>query len=377
MIKFNKPYYTGKETYYIQDAIHTQRKISGNGFYTKKCQNYFEEKYGYRKTLMTTSCTDALEMASILIGLEQGDEVIVPSFTFVSSANAFVLRGAKMVFCDSERDNPNMDANLLEALITDKTKAIVVVHYAGVACDMDKIMALAKQHNIFVVEDAAQAIDSTYKGRPLGGIGHLGAISFHETKNIISGEGGLLIVNDESMVARSEILWEKGTNRSAFFRGEIDKYNWVDIGSSYLPSDILSAFLWSQLESLEDIQKRRIEIWNRYYEGLKELETRGTVELPRIPDYAVNNAHMFYVICDSESTRSELIKYLNAKEIFPVSHYISLHKSPYVEHTYSDRVELPNSDKYSDRLLRLPYYYELKEKDQELVISEIKEFFKG
>ena len=263
MINFNEPYCTGNEPKYIQDAIN-RGKLSGNGYYTKKCQHFLEEKLGVKKCLLTTSCTDALEMCAILLDIQPGDEVIMPSYTFVSTANAFVLRGAKIVFCDSRPDHPGMDESLIEGLLTEKTKAIVPVHYAGVACDMDKIMSIAKQHDLFVVEDAAQAIDSHYKGKPLGSIGHLAAFSFHETKNISSGEGGALIINDDRFLERSEIIWEKGTNRSAFWRGEVDKYGWVDIGSSFLPSEITAAFLWAQLESLEKIQEQRKSIWNAY-----------------------------------------------------------------------------------------------------------------
>ena len=269
-IPFNKPYMTGKETQYIEQAVNSG-KISGNGLFTKKCQDFFENKYGFIKCLLTTSCTDALEMAAILLNIKQGDEVIMPSFTFVSTANAFVLRGAKIIFADSKKDHPNIDENLLESLITPKTKAIVVVHYAGVACEMDTIMSLAKKHNIYVVEDAAQAIDSFYKGKPLGSIGHLSAFSFHETKNIQCGEGGMLAINDEQFKERAEIIWEKGTNRSAFFRGEVNKYGWVDIGSSFLPSEISAAFLWAQLESLDKIQNKRKEIYKHYQNELKSL----------------------------------------------------------------------------------------------------------
>ncbi|MCB0513731.1 MAG: dTDP-4-amino-4,6-dideoxygalactose transaminase, partial [Bacteroidetes bacterium] len=280
MINFNKPYFTGKETEYIQQAVQSG-KISGDGMFTKKCHQFFESKYGFKKCLLTTSCTDALEMAAILIDIKEGDEVIMPSFTFVSTANAFVLRGANIIFADSYFDNPNIDADAIEQLITPKTKAIVVVHYAGMACDMDKIIELANKYKLFVIEDAAQAIDSFYisKGtkKPLGSIGHLAAFSFHETKNIISGEGGMLVINDERFIERAEIIREKGTNRSKFFRGEVDKYGWVDIGSSFLPSDIIAAFLYAQLENLDAIQTKRKEIWNSYFEGLKTLEERKLI----------------------------------------------------------------------------------------------------
>lgn len=306
MIPFNKPYLTGKETEYIEDAVKSG-KISGNGIYTQKCQAFFEEKYGFKKTLMTTSCTDALEMCAILANINQGDEVIIPSYTFVSTALAFVRQGAKIVFADSYSDNPNIDADKIEQLITPKTKAIVPVHYAGVACDMHKIMQLAEKYNLLVIEDAAQAIDSYYTfpdgtKKALGSIGHMAAFSFHETKNIISGEGGLLAINDDRFIERAEIIWEKGTNRSQFFRGEINKYGWVDTGSSFLPSEIISAFLWAQLENLDDIQERRKNIWNTYYEGLSSLKDKLT--LPTIPSYATNNAHMFYLVCNSLEERT-------------------------------------------------------------------------
>jgi len=362
MIPFNKPYFTGKETEYIKEAVASGR-ISGNGKYTKKCQQFFEEKYGFKKTLLTTSCTDALEMAAILINLKEGDEVIMPSYTFVSTANAFVLRGAKIVFADSLPNHPNMDCYTLEALITPKTKVIVPVHYAGVACDMDVIMELAKKHNLFVVEDAAQAIDSYYTGKdgikkPLGSIGHLAAFSFHETKNIISGEGGMLAINDEQFINRAEIIWEKGTNRSAFFRGEVDKYGWVDIGSSFLPSEIIAAFLWAQLENLEDIQKTRKSHWEQYNSLLSEWANHNKISLPEIPNYATNNAHMFFLVCKNLDQRTSLIQHLKENNILAVFHYISLHKSPFYKEKHDDRI-LPETDKFTDCLLRLPLFYEL------------------
>ncbi|MBJ2174575.1 dTDP-4-amino-4,6-dideoxygalactose transaminase [Aureibaculum sp. A20] len=373
MIPFNKPYLTGKETTYIEDAV-TSGKISGNGIFTKKCQFFFEKKYGFNKTLLTTSCTDALEMASILINIKAGDEVIMPSYTFVSTANAFVLRGANIIFADSKEEHPNIDETKIEGLITPKTKAIVVVHYAGHACEMDTIMAIALKHNLFVIEDAAQAIDSFYKGKALGSIGHLATFSFHETKNIISGEGGLLVINDEQFGDRAEIIWEKGTNRSAFFRGDVDKYGWVDVGSSFLPSDIISAFLYAQLENLLDIQQKRKAIWNTYYEQLKPLEKKGLVKLPKVPENSTNNAHMFYLVCNSNEDRKGLIKHLKANHIHAVFHYLSLHKSPF----YIDKYEgekLVNTDNFSEVLLRLPLYYELSRNMQEKIIQKINEYF--
>lgn len=375
MINFNKPYLTGKETQYIEDAV-ASGKISGNGKYTQLCQEFFEQKYGFGKCLLTTSCTDALEMAAILINIEPGDEVIIPSYTFVSTSNAFVLRGAKIIFADSNQDNPNIDASKLEALITPKTKAIVPVHYAGIACDMDAIMELANRYNLFVIEDAAQAIDSFYTGKDgvkkaLGSIGHLAAFSFHETKNIISGEGGMLAINDMQFANRAEIIWEKGTNRSAFFRGEINKYGWVDIGSSFLPSEVIAAFLWAQIEHLDEIQDKRKAIWNLYYNGLKEATIEQSFRLPYIPEYATNNAHMFYLVFESLEKRNECITRLKNKEIHAVFHYLSLHKSPYYADKY-DGEALLFSDNYSDTLLRLPFYFELLSDNIELIIKTIK-----
>lgn len=308
-------------------------------------------------------------MAAILLNIKEGDEVIMPSYTFVSTANAFVLRGAKIIFADSKSNHPNIDETKIESLITKKTKAIVVVHYGGVACEMDTIMNLAEQYNLFVVEDAAQAIDSFYKRKPLGSIGHLATFSFHETKNIQCGEGGMLVINDEQFVERAEIIWEKGTNRSAFFRGEIDKYGWVDIGSSFLPSDVTAAFLWAQLGNLERIQNRRKEIWNLYYKELLPLE-RIDVKLPYVPDYGANNAHLFYILCRSAKERLELIQYLKQNEINAVFHYLSLHKSKFYKNKYNGEA-LPNTDNYADKLLRLPLFYELTEEQQIKVIKSI------
>ena len=371
MIPFNKPYLTGKETEYIEDAVRSG-KISGNGKYTQLCQSFFEEKLGVKKSLLTTSCTDALEMAAILINIQAGDEVIMPSYTFVSTSNAFVLRGANIIFADSYANNPNIDAEKIEALITAKTKAIVPVHYAGIACDMDKIMELSNKYNLYVIEDAAQAIDSYYTGKKkkkkaLGSIGHLAAFSFHETKNIISGEGGMLAINDEQFINRAEIIWEKGTNRSAFFRGEVDKYGWVDIGSSFLPSEIIAAFLWAQLENLEDIQKIRKQHWEAYYRQLLNWAAMNEIELPIVPNYATNNAHMFFIKCKSIEQRTNLINGLKEKNIHPVFHYISLHNSPFYKDKHDGR-ELVQSDNFTNKLLRLPLFYEL---DVQEVINQI------
>jgi len=373
-INFNKPYLSGNETNYIKEAV-LSSKISGDGIFTKKCHDFFEKKYGFKKVLLTTSCTDALEMAAILLDIKEGDEVIAPSYTFVSTVNAFVLRGAKIVFVDSNKENPNMDAETIEALITPKTKVILPVHYAGIACDMGKIMDIANKYNLFVVEDAAQAIDSCYYDKPLGSIGHLAAFSFHETKNIISGEGGMLVINDERFIKRAEIIREKGTNRSSFFRGEVDKYGWVDIGSSFLPSDIIAAFLYAQIENIEDIQTKRKHIWHRYNTSLKELETVGEIKLPYIPEYATNNAHMYYILCKDLEERSALIEYLKKEDIHPVFHYLSLHKSPFYVGKHDGR-ELKKSDNYADTLLRLPFYYELADEQIDFICGLIKAFYK-
>ena len=375
-IPFNKPCLTGKETHYIYQAVYTG-KLSGNGYFTKMCQQFFEEHYGFKKCLLTTSGTDALEMCAMLCNLKPGDEVIVPSYTFVSTALAFLREGANVIFADSMEFNPNLDAEKLESLITPRTRVIVPVHYAGVACDMDAIMSIAKKYNLLVVEDAAQAIDSYYKGRPLGSIGHLAAFSFHETKNITAGgEGGLLTINDERFVRRSEILWEKGTNRAEFFRGAVNKYGWVDMGSSFLPSEINAAFLWAQLENLEEIQNKRRKIWALYYQGLKGLAAEGKFRLPQIPDYATNNGHMFYLVCRNLEERTGLIDYLKKHEIVAPFHYLSLHKSDYYTQHYKEFVkELPVCDMYADCLVRLPLFYELNEEQINQIMTLINEYY--
>ena len=380
-IPFNKPYLTGNETKYIEEAVRSG-KISGNGMFTQRCQQFFENRYGFKKCLLTTSCTDALEMAAILCDIQPGDEVIIPSYTFVSTALAFVRQGAKIVFADSMANHPNIDADKIEALITSRTKVIVPVHYAGVACDMDKIMALADKYNLLVVEDAAQAIDSYYnplppKGgscSPLGARGSLSAFSFHETKNIISGEGGMLAINDERFIHRAEIILEKGTNRAEFFRGEVNKYGWVDTGSSFLPSEIIAAFLWAQIENLDDIQQRRKALWQMYYDGLKPLADKGYFKLPEIPDYATNNAHMFYLVCRSLEERTALIAHLRRNDILSVFHYLSLHSSDYYRDKHDGR-KLPNCDHFADCLVRLPMFYELKGEEVDYIIKSIKAFF--
>ena len=375
-IPFNKPHLTGSEFTYIQDAVNSMR-LCGNGKYTQMCQDYLQKRYGFGKCLLTSSCTDALEMAAILINIQPGDEVIMPSYTFVSTANAFVLRGAKIVFTDSRPDHPGMDEDSIEALVTPKTKAIVPVHYAGVACDMDKIMDVANRHNLFVVEDAAQAIDSYYKGkdgvkRPLGSIGHLAAFSFHETKNIISGEGGMLAVNDMQFAHRAEIIWEKGTNRSAFYRGEVDKYGWVDVGSSFLPSEMVAAFLWAQLEHLDAIQNTRTQIWDTYKQNLQEWALTNGVRLPYIPEFATNNAHMFYLVFPNLEARTNCINSLKENQVSAVFHYLSLHKSLFYAEKHDGRV-LNSCEVYSDGLLRLPMFTGMNVNEQNLVNGILKE----
>ena len=372
MIPFNKPYVTGRENPYLNDAI-KKGKISGNGYYTKLCQNYFTQHLENEKNLCTTSCTDALEMCAILTEIKPGDEVIMPTYTFVSTANAFILRGAKVVFVDSRKDHPGMDEELIEELITEKTKALVVVHYAGVACDMDKVLKIAKQHKLIVIEDAAQAIDSCYKGKALGSIGDLGTFSFHETKNIQCGEGGLLSINNAIYKERAEIIWEKGTNRSAFWRGEVNKYSWVDIGSSFLPSELNTSFLFAQLEEIEKIQKRRKHIWEKYSAGLKILEKKN-VMLPQIPNYATNNAHLFYFICNSLNERTALIEFLKKEGVMAVFHYICLHDSPYFFNKHDGR-EMPNAKKFENCLVRLPLWVSMTDEEVQFVIKKILEFY--
>ena len=378
MINFNQPHLTGKEAHYMYEAVY-EGKLSGNGKFTKRCQAWFEQRYGFAKTLLTTSGSDALEMCAMLCNLKPGDEVIIPSYTFVSTALAFLREGAKVVFADSMKRNPNLDAQTLEALITPHTRVIVPVHYAGVACDMDAIMAVANKHNLLVVEDAAQAIDSYYTSNikhkilPLGGIGHLAAFSFHETKNITAGgEGGLLVVNDERFIRRAEIIWEKGTNRAEFFRGEVNKYGWVDMGSSFLPAEINAAFLWAQLENLDDIQAKRKQLWNRYYDNLSKVH--ASFSLPDIPDYATNNAHMFYLVLPDLEKRTAFIKYLKEHGIGAVFHYLSLHSSEYYRARHDGR-QLPECDRYADCLVRLPLFYDLTIEQVDFICDTIRDFF--
>ena len=374
MIDFNRPYLTGDEEKYIFEAVRNG-KISGNGKHTNLCQDFFQNRFGFKKSLLTTSCTDALEMSALLSNIDEGDEVIVPSYTFVSSALAFVRERAKIVFADSLANHPNMDTSKIKDLITEKTRAIVVVHYAGVACDMDPVMELAAKHNLIVIEDAAQAIDSTYKGKPLGSIGHFGTFSFHETKNIQCGEGGMLAINDDQYANRAEIIWEKGTNRAEFFRGEVNKYGWVDIGSSFLPSEITSAYLYAQLQHLDNIQSKRKAIWERYYEHLSSLHELGHLELPTLPDFATNNAHMFFIITNSIEQRSKLISHLRSNEIHAVFHYLALHDSSYYTDKHDGR-ELPNAEKFENCLLRLPLFNDLKLEQVDLICKTIKQFYK-
>tara|TARA_B110000261_G_scaffold140246_1_gene160159 strand:+ start:858 stop:1985 length:1128 start_codon:yes stop_codon:yes gene_type:complete len=373
MIPFNKPFLTGEETAYIEQAVNSG-KISGNGMFTEKCQYFFEKNYGIKKVLLTTSCTDALEMCALLLNIKEGDEIIMPSYTFVSTANAFILRGAKIIFCDSKRNHPNIDETKIEKLISARTKAIVVVHYAGVACEMDTILSIAKKYKLFVVEDAAQAIESYYKEKPLGSIGHLATFSFHETKNIQCGEGGLLAINDKQFIERAEIIWEKGTNRAAFWRDEVDKYNWVDIGSSFLPSEINTAFLYAQLEELKTIQNKRKSIWKQYYKELDKLIELG-IELPYIPEYATNNAHIFYLICRSEKERTKLIEHLKENKINAVFHYICLHDSPYYKEKHEGS-KMATAKRYENCLLRLPLWVGINDKEVDLIIHNVLKFYK-
>lgn len=375
MISFNKPPYTGNEDQYVLAAMRSP-KISGDGEYSKRCQAWFEEKTGCQKALLTPSCTHALEMAAILIDVQPGDEIIMPSYTFVSTANAFVLRGAKIVFVDIRPDTMNIDESLIEAAITPKTKAIVPVHYAGVACEMDTIMAIAERHRLFVIEDAAQGMMSTYKGRQLGSIGHMGAYSFHETKNYTSGgEGGLLLINDARFINRAEIIREKGTNRSQFFRGMVDKYSWVDIGSSYLPCDIQAAFLWGQLEKAHDINQNRLKTWSSYYEELHILGEKGNITLPSVPADCVHNAHMFYLKVRDLAERTAILEYLKFRGILAVFHYVPLHSATAGPQFSRFNGEDLHTTKESERLIRLPIWYGINEEEISHIINAVTEFY--
>lgn len=376
MIDFNIPPYIGKELNYIQEAVESG-KICGDGAFTKKCSDWMEKRYGAKKVLLTTSCTHALEMAAHLAKIQLGDEVILPSYTFVSTADAFVLRGAKLVFVDIRPETMNLDERLVEEAITEKTKAILPVHYAGVACEMDTIMEIAKKRHLFVVEDAAQGIESSYKGKALGTIGDFGCYSFHETKNYSMGEGGALLIQDQEYIEKAEVLREKGTNRSRFFRGEIDKYTWVDFGSSYLPSELNAAYLWAQLESAEQIFNDRMATWNFYHESLKDLEEKEKIVRPYIPPYASHNAHMYYIKTKDMEERTRLIRFLKEKGIHCVFHYIPLHSSEAGKKFGTFYGEDRYTTKESERLLRLPMYYGMKERDRQYVVEEIHNFYKN
>lgn len=376
MISFNVPPVAGKELIYLEEAIRS-KKICGDGAFTKRCSRWLEEQTGSERVLLTTSCTHATELAAILTDIKPGDEVIMPSYTFVSTADAFVLRGAKAVFVDIRPDTMNIDETLIEDAITEKTRAIVPVHYAGVSCEMDTICDIAKRYNLYVIEDAAQGVMATYKSRPLGTIGDYGCYSFHETKNLSMGEGGALLIKDKANILRAEIVREKGTNRSQFFRGEIDKYTWMDAGSSYLPSELNAAYLWAQLEDAQKIYDDRMRSWNLYYEQLKPLADEGRIELPVIPEGCVHNAHMFYIKTKDLKERTDLIFYLKGKQINSVFHYIPLHSSPAGKRLGVFHGEDKYTTRESERLLRLPMYYGLGKENIECVTESIKNFYKG
>ena len=368
MIPFNKPYMTGKELWYISQA-HANGHLAGDGQFTARCSAWLQERVGCQKALLTNSCTAALEMSAILADIGPGDEVIMPSYTFVSTANAFALRGAIPVFVDIRPDTLNIDETKIEAAITERTKAIVPVHYAGVACEMDTIMEIARRHELLVIEDAAQGVVATYKCRPLGSIGHMGTFSFHETKNIISGEGGALLVNDPKLVERAEIIREKGTNRSQFLRGQVDKYTWVDLGSSFLPGEILAAFLWAQMEEADSITQRRLAIWDRYHAAFEEAESRGQVRRPIVPAGCTHNAHMYYLLLSDLEHRSAFIERLREKKISPVFHYVPLHSAPMGQRLGRASGDMTHTDSLSQRLVRLPLWLGLEE-HFERVVSE-------
>jgi dTDP-4-amino-4,6-dideoxygalactose transaminase len=376
MIPFNQTYFTGEEQHYIQQAI-ALKVVSGNGMFTHKCQVLLQHKYVLNKVLLTNSCTAALEMSALLANIQSGDEVIMPSYTFVSTANAFILRGAKIVFADSREDHPGIDEEAIEHLITDKTKALIIVHYAGVACDMRKIMQLSEKYNLLVIEDAAHAIDSYYtfgsEKKALGSIGHLGAFSFHGTKNITCGEGGALIINDNNYSDRAVILHEKGTNRNDFTKGLVNKYEWVDVGSSFLPSEITAAFLFAQLDHIDTIQSQRLKIWNHYHKIISVFAKKFGITTPAIPDYAIHNASIFYIVLPSKQVRDGLLIFLQQKGITAAFHYTSLHQSKYFKKHYSGGLLL-NADRYSDTLLRLPLFCELNLQHVESICNAIEEY---
>lgn len=373
MIPFNKPYYSGKEKSFIAKAMET-KILTGDMKMIRDCESFLEKKYFFKKVFLTNSCTMALEMAALVADIQPGDEVILPSYTFVSTANAFALRGAKLVFIDSKAEHPNMDEHQIESLITDKTKAIVVVHYAGVSCDFSIVKAIANKHQLLIVEDAAQCIDSYYNDMPLGTIGDIACFSFHETKNIHCGEGGFIAINNTKLIPKVEIVRNKGTNRSAFTKGEVAKYEWIDLGYSAMPSAISAAFLFPQLEKIEKVQKKRLKLWKNYLKKLKPLQKTKQIQLPVIPKFASNNAHIFYFVCSSNNERNDLINFLDSNGIQAVFHYQSLHYSPYFQSKHDGR-SLPNSDKYSEQLVRLPLFYDLNTEEQELICSKIIEFY--
>lgn len=373
MIPFNKPYYSGKEKSYIAKAMET-KILTGDMKMIRDCESFLEKKYRFKKAFLTNSCTMALEIAALVIDIQSGDEVILPSYTYVSTANAFALRGAKLVFVDSKSNHPNMDEKLIESLITDKTKAIVLVHYSGISCDFSVIQDLAKKHNLFIIEDAAQCIDAYYLDSPIGTLGDIACFSFHETKNIHCGEGGFIAINNPSLLEKTEIIRNKGTNRTAFTKGEVSKYEWINLGFSSMPSAISAAFLFSQLEKIEKVQKKRLKLWKNYFKKLKPLQKLKKIQLPVIPEYSSNNAHIFYFVCATEKERNDLIKFLDSNGIQAVFHYQSLHASPYYKSKHGER-DLPNADKYSQCLLRLPLFYDLKTEEQEFICSKVIEFY--
>ncbi len=377
MIPFNKPYISGNELKYIEDVI-SSRELAGDGKYTKKCEEFFEQRFGFKKAILTTSCTDALEMAVLLMDIQPGDEVIIPSFTYVSTANVFAMHGARIVFADCKSHFPILDEESIEELITSKTKAIVPVHYSGVSCNMERIMEIALRHNIFVLEDAAMAINCHFKSSKnevhnLGGIGHFSAFSFHDTKNVSSGEGGLLVINDDRFIERAQTIRDKGTNKKSFLNGESDKYEWVDLGSSFSPNEITAAFLYAQLEALDVIQEKRMEIWNEYQFQFNDIQYLG-FELPLIPSYSESNGHVFFIICDNKNRREKLIQFMRKNGVKLSFHYNSLHKTKY--YLKENKLEnIPNSEKFSDCLVRFPIYPELKKEDVRYIVSIVREFF--
>jgi len=375
-IPFNQPFHSDDEYVYIKDAFQ-RNHVSGNGFYTQLCHSFFEEKYGLGRCFLTTSCTDALEMCALLLDIQKGDEIILPSYTFVSTALAFARQGATLRFVDSCSQHPGMDETQIEEKITRQTKAIVVVHYAGIACNMDYIMEIASRYNLVIIEDAAQCIESFYNGKPLGSIGHLGCFSFHETKNIHCGEGGMLVVNDKKYIARAEKIWEKGTNRAEYFRNQVNKYEWVDTGSSFLPSDILAAMLFAQVQKIDEIQQKRVDSWNRYHSFFSELAKNVSIGIPHIPTYATCNGHLYWLVCASPEERKQLIDFLETRSIHAVFHYQALHSSAYYLSLSKKKETLLYAELFSERLVRLPLYYRLTDKDVDYICDSVRFFFNG